>query len=108
MLHADFDMRSVVGRIYRESVEDLTTHLGGPTEVSAVERRLIDNASRLLVLKLLALAEADRTGYFKDGAPTAAHEAYRRAIADETNLLRVLGMRRRPKPTRTLADVLDE
>src|SRR5512134_232635 len=58
LMHADFDMRSAVGKAYRESVEELTAHLGGPSEVSAVERRLIDNASRLHILKLLALAEA--------------------------------------------------
>src|SRR5581483_11017121 len=105
LVRARFDMRSTIGRAYRQSVEELVQHLGGPGEVSAVERRLIDNASRVLALKLLALDEMNRTGAFKDGAPTPAQEAYRRAIAEESAMLRSLGLRPRTKRI-SLGDVL--
>ena len=95
--HVRFDMRSAVGKAYRQSIDELTSHLGGPGEVSAVERRIIDNVSRLLVVKLLAQAELNKSGPFKRGEPTAALEAYRRAIADETYMLRLLGVKRRAK-----------
>ena len=106
LVRARFDMRSTVGKAYRQSVDELVHHLGGPGEVSTVERRLIDNASRVLALKLLALDEMNRTGAFRDGAPTAAHEAYRRAIAEESAMLRSLGVTRRAKNVPALADYI--
>jgi hypothetical protein len=105
LVRARFDMRSAVGKAYRQSVEELVHHLGGPEEVSAVERRLVDNASRLHVLKLLALDAMNRTGAFKDGAPTPAHEAYRRALADESSMVRSLGLKPRAKRV-SLGEVL--
>lgn len=97
LVRARFDLRSAVGKAYRQSVEELVHHLGGPEEVSAVERRLVDNASRLHVLKLLALDEMNRTGAFKHGAPTPAHEAFKKAVLDESAMLRQFGLKQRSK-----------
>lgn len=97
LVRARFDMRSAVGKAYRQSVEELVHHLGGTAEVSAVERRLVDNASRLHVLKLLALDEMNRTGAYKHGAPTPAHEAFKRAVLDESAMLRQFGLKPRSK-----------
>ncbi len=105
LVRARLDMRSTVGKAYRQSMDELVHHLGGPGEVSVVERRLIDNASRILALKLLALDEMNRTGAFKDGGPTPAQEAYRRAIAEESAMLRSLGVRPRAKRV-SLGEVL--
>jgi hypothetical protein len=98
LMHSAFDMRSGVGKAYQARVDELVAHLGGADLVSAPQRTLIDHAARLRLLALLAWDELSRGGAFHNGEPRPAFDAYRRASADEREVLRTLGIERRAKP----------
>jgi hypothetical protein len=104
LLSGKLDLRSSVGRSYRQHVEALAAHLGG--DPTAPEARLIDQASRLRLLALLAWSEIERGGAFRDGAPVPAVDAFRRAAADERDVLRLLGLQSRGKPVQSIDDYL--
>lgn len=102
--YADLDLRSTAGREYRDRVTALTAHVGG--DPTAPQRTLIDHAARLHVLARLAWDELSRTGAFRHGDPRPAFDAYRRAAADEREVLRTLGIERGTKPAPDLASYL--
>jgi hypothetical protein len=93
--YADLDLRSTAGKEYRARVTELTAHVGGDPTVPQV--RLIDHAARLYLLARLAWDELSRTGAFRNGDPRPAFDAFRRAAADEREVLRTLGIERRAK-----------
>lgn len=99
------DLRSRSGKAYRATCEALTLHLGG--ELSAPQKALVDQAARLRLMTQFAWAELGRTGPFKKtGELVAAYDAYRRAAADEREVLRLLGIERRVKELPSLQDYL--
>lgn len=104
--YADLDLRSAAGRAYQARVLALTVHIGG--DPSEPQKTLIDHAARLHLLTKLAWDELTRRGAFKGGAPTPAHDAWRRSAAEERAVLATLGIERREKPVPTLDEYLEQ
>lgn len=98
------DRRTRGYRLEAAHVAALVQHVGG--DPSIAQRSLIDQAARLRLLTQLAWTELQRVGVFRDGEPRAAFDAYRRAAADEREVLRLLGLERRAQPVPTLDDYL--
>lgn len=93
LLTASLDLRTRLGRIYLGHKQALVAHLGG--DPSAVQLRLIDQAARLRLVCDIAWGELSRRGAFSpSGDPRPALDAFRRAAADERDVLRLLGLRR--------------
>jgi hypothetical protein len=95
---------SALGREYAAQCEALTAHLGGAP--SDPERLLIDQAARIHLLVQFAWAELLRAGAFHEGEPRPAFDAFRRAAADQREVLRLLGIERRTKPVPDLHSYL--
>lgn len=102
--HVELDLRTRAGKAWRENCEALKAHIGG--DPSVAQAALIDQAARLRLLSQIAWAEIERRGAFKGGQVQPAVDAYRRAIADEREVLRLLGLERRVKPVGSLEDYL--
>jgi hypothetical protein len=105
LMRDPLDLRTRVGKAYRLHMQALTEHVGGsPT---TPEQSLIDQAARLRVLAAIAWREVSKKGCFgKEGALLPAVDAFRAAIRDERDVLRMLGIERRAKPLPTLSEYL--
>ena len=95
---------STLGREYAAQCEALSAHLGGAP--STPERLLIDQAARIHLLVQFAWAELLRAGAFHEGEPRPAFDAFRRAAADQREVLRLLGIERRTKPVPALHEYI--
>ena len=104
LMHAPFDMRSVVGKAYQHRVRELSAHIGG--EPNAVQRTLIDHGARMHLLTRMAWRELSTHGAYRHGSPTPANDAYRRAAADERSVLLLLGLDRKAKEVPELSEYL--
>lgn len=100
------DRRSKIGKRYQTRVQELTQHLGGPSELTAPLATFVDQASRLYLLRLAAWSEIERLGAFNKGELRPAVDAYRRIAADEREVLRTLGLHRAVKPVPSLDEYL--
>jgi hypothetical protein len=92
-----FDLRSTMGREYRDRVAALIVHLGGADALSTPQRTLVDRAARLGLLVENMWDELSRTGTLKKGETTSAFHGFLRVVADEERVLRLLGLERRTK-----------
>lgn len=104
LARAAFDLRTRFGRAYRAHCATLTAHVGG--DPTAPQAALIDQAARLRLLGRLAWEELVQGGAFRNGAPRLAFDAYRKAAADEREVLRLLGVERRQRPIQTIEEYL--
>jgi len=93
LMRAAFDGRSRLGKQHRAHVEALRAHLGGEPSVPQVA--LIDQAAKLRLLAQIAWGELMQSGAFRRGESRPAFDAFRRAAADEREVLRLLGLERR-------------
>lgn len=105
LLHGSFHLGTRLGKAWRERCDALTAHVGG--DPSEAQRVLIDQCARLHLLVQFAWAEVLRAGAFEKGEPRPAFDAFRRAAADEREVLRLLGLERKHKPLPKLSDVLE-
>lgn len=106
LLREALDRRTSAGKAYAVRLNALAAHLGGHAALSVPQQALIDQAARLHLLGLFAWAELTRAGLFAKGLPRPAFDVYRRAAADEREVLRLLGLERRVAE-KTLAEYLD-
>ena len=104
LMHAPFDMRSVVGKAYQHRVRELSAHVGG--DPNSVQRTLIDHGARLHLLTRMAWRELSEHGAYRGGAPTPANESYVRAAASERSVLLLLGLERKAREIPDLQDYL--
>jgi hypothetical protein len=102
--HAALHRGSTLGREYAAQCEALTAHVGGAP--SEAQRLLIDQAARIHLLLQFAWAELLRAGAFNEGEPRPAFDAFRRAAADQREVLRLLGIERSPQPVPDLHSYL--
>lgn len=100
--HAALSRGTRLGRAYDTAVQEFTAHVGG--EPSAVMKVLIDRAARAGLLAQIAWAEVVRVGAFRNGEPRGAFDAYRRAAADEREVLKLLGIQRQARPVQAIED----
>ena len=98
---ARLDGRSLLARTATDRLAELTTHLGGDTEVTAIERSLVD---RLLHAEMLAMRlEAE----VRDGTLKTPSDYL--AVTDRViKLATTLGLRRRARPVSSLAEIRRE
>ena len=97
-----FDLRSTMGKEYRDRVAALVAHLGGVDAVSTPQRTLVARAARLGLLVEIMWDELSRTGALSNGDLTSAFHGFLRAVGDEERVLRLLGIERR---ARTVPDL---
>jgi hypothetical protein len=98
-----FDKRSRFGKLYFAHVEVLENHCGN--DLSAPQRRLIDQAARLMLLSQLAWEDMQVHGAIKDGDIRPAFAAYVKTAKEEREVLSMLGLKR-PVKELTLQDYL--
>src|SRR5436190_23759485 len=85
LLQGSFHLGTRLGKTWRDRCAALTAHLGG--QPSEAQRILIDHAARLHLLCQFAWAEVLNRGAFDKGTPRPAVDAFRRAAADEREVL---------------------
>jgi hypothetical protein len=95
-----------MGKEYLARVAALTNHLGGSEALSVPQRTLVDRAARLGLIVETSWHELADHGVFRNGEPVPALAAFRSALADEREVLRILGIERRERVVRSLSDVL--
>jgi hypothetical protein len=89
------DKRSVFGKLHASLVQGYRKHLGD--NLSLPQEKLCDQAARLNLLTAIAWGELHKGGMFKQGGISAAFETFIKASRDEREVLRLLGLERRPK-----------
>jgi hypothetical protein len=101
LLHAPLDLRSAVGKAYRNELQALLAHVGGEQHVSTPQRALCDQAARLALLEAMAWAEV-----LRDGVHAPAAQVFLRASSERRAVLVLLGLERKTKPAPTLEQYL--
>jgi len=107
LLRDPFDLRTQIGKAYVSYKSALISHLGG--EVTTPQGILIDQAARLQLLANTAWSHCHRHRSFReDGSPVPAFDAYIRTLRELRSVLQALGLERREKEIKELADYIAE
>lgn len=107
LMRDPLDLRTRVGKAYAAHKQALAAHVG--MEPTLPQQALIDQAARLSLLARIAWRELIDKGCFtQNGELRPAYDAFRNAIRDEREVLRLLGIERRQKTVPTLDEYLAE
>ena len=108
-MSARIDRRTAMGKCYERLFSALTNHLGGEDNLSEPERLLCDQACKYLLLADISWQHMMEQGIFtEDGTANKALEAFTRCSRNQAEILRTLGIQRRPKEVMDLQDYIRE
>ncbi len=95
-LTGHLDGRTLVGKLYREGLEELKTHLNH--DISVPEAKLCDQAVRLGLLSDLSWGEITQVKtLIKGGTPIPAIDVFLKASKRQRDVLALLGIKRKAR-----------
>lgn len=99
------DRRSRLGKLELTQIRELTAMLGG--DVTPALAALVTHRARVHILTLVAWAELSSRNLFNaSGEPVPALDAFLRLVHEDRELLKLIGLRRKPKDVPELGDYL--
>lgn len=104
---AGLDARPSLAPLHQDRIEAITRDLGGPAELTHLERAHVREVARLeLVVEALGNDLIERGALTGKGRQRAALGAYLMSLDRLTRLSTTIGLQRRPRPALTLEQAM--